>query len=256
MANRADRLAFTRTGLKQFINDLVDRLPIQRLNRNMIAIGNMNDAAILIQDLSGYVYKDSRGDYKSGTLGSTQGTTFSSKDIPVIASQLISLTLPDYITRIAPETFKYCNNLTDITFGPNVQLIGASAFPMVNNADKLQINYLGTDNEWQQTYIGNNNYRLINGDFNFLMGEQALTTVQAANFLQQINSKLDTNYSNLNFALTALLECKITKKSALLSENDMSDLLVYINNILGTNYTSLSSAIVKLGEEVKKYKEV
>ncbi len=78
---------------------------------------------------------------------------------------LISITIPNYITTIDAWAFSACTNLTNITIPNTVKSIGTGAFFYSDSI--TDVYYNGTQEEWNQISIGEDNESLLNATIHF-----------------------------------------------------------------------------------------
>ncbi len=80
-------------------------------------------------------------------------------------SSLTSVTIGNGITNIDSNVFNYCSSLTEMVIPKSVTEIESDAF---NNCPKLTtVKYCGSEEEWNEMYIGSNNDYLKNANIVF-----------------------------------------------------------------------------------------
>ena len=108
-------------------------------------------------------------------------------------SQLESITIPDSVTTIGKQSFVHCVKLQSLTFGDDLMSIGEEAFKdctalkeiylsdNLANVDKSafsgcealkDVYYEGSENEWEEIVIGEDNDPLINAKIHYNYGEE------------------------------------------------------------------------------------
>ena len=108
-------------------------------------------------------------------------------------SQLESITIPDSVTTIGKQSFVHCVKLQSLTFGDDLMSIGEEAFKdctalkeiylsdNLANVDKSafsgcealkDVYYEGSENEWEEIVIGEDNDPLINAKIHYNYGEK------------------------------------------------------------------------------------
>lgn len=80
-------------------------------------------------------------------------------------SSLKSITIPDGVTEIEYETFKDCSSLKSITIPNSVTSIRGSAFYGCSNL--TTVNYRGSEAQWNEISIGENNCSIQNATINY-----------------------------------------------------------------------------------------
>ena len=84
------------------------------------------------------------------------------------STSLTSITIPDGVTNIGQYAFSGCTSLTNITIPDSVTSIGWSAFYSKNLTD---VYFVGTEKQWKQISISQNNDPLRNATIHFLVEE-------------------------------------------------------------------------------------
>jgi hypothetical protein len=80
-------------------------------------------------------------------------------------NSLTSIIIPNSVTSIGDSTFSDCSSLKSITIPNSVTSIGDYAF---NECNKLtNVNYTGTEEQWNQINIGDSNEYLTNATINY-----------------------------------------------------------------------------------------
>ena len=79
---------------------------------------------------------------------------------------LRSITLPDSITSIGERAFIFCSSLTSITIPNSVTSIGSNAFSSCSSLK--EVNYKGTEEQWNKIKIDGGNYYLTNAKRNYI----------------------------------------------------------------------------------------
>ena len=108
-------------------------------------------------------------------------------------SQLESIIIPDSVTTIGKQSFVHCVKLQSLTFGDDLMSIGEEAFKdctalkeiylsdNLANVDKsafsgcealTDVYYEGSENEWEEIVIGEDNDPLINAEIHYNYGEE------------------------------------------------------------------------------------
>lgn len=108
-------------------------------------------------------------------------------------SQLESITIPDSVTTIGKQSFVHCVKLQSLTFGDDLMSIGEEAFKdctalkeiylsdNLANVDKsafsgcealTDVYYEGSENEWEEIVIGENNEPILNATIHFNYGNE------------------------------------------------------------------------------------
>lgn len=122
-------------------------------------------------------------------------------------SHLESITIPDSVTTIGKESFVHCVKLQSVTFGENLTTIGKEAFKdctalkEIYISDKLSsveesaftgcetltdVYYEGSENEWEEIVIGEDNDPILNATIHFNYGnepeinDEGILTIEAA----------------------------------------------------------------------------
>ncbi len=78
-------------------------------------------------------------------------------------SSLTSVTIPEGVTSIGYYAFSICGNLTSVTIPVSVKSIEEGAFAYGGRLTDVW--YLGTQEQWNQILVEENNDRLLNADF-------------------------------------------------------------------------------------------
>jgi uncharacterized repeat protein (TIGR02543 family) len=80
-------------------------------------------------------------------------------------SNLESMTIPDGVVSIGNDMFSECSSLESVIIGDNVTSIGNAAFYDCRNL--TTVNYKGTQEQWEQISIGENNEYLTDAVINY-----------------------------------------------------------------------------------------
>lgn len=78
---------------------------------------------------------------------------------------LISITIPDSVTTIGENAFEGCTDLTSVTIGSGITFIDYWAFCDCNSLSDVY--YGGTEEDWNEIYIGSDNEPLNNATIHF-----------------------------------------------------------------------------------------
>lgn len=79
---------------------------------------------------------------------------------------LTSVTIPDRVTTIGGSAFGECENLRNITIPAGIKNIGNMAFS--NCINLSEVNYKGTEEQWNNIAIGRYNENLTNAKRNYI----------------------------------------------------------------------------------------
>lgn len=81
-------------------------------------------------------------------------------------SELKSITIPDSVSSIGDYAFGECENLRNITIPAGIKNIGNMAFSYCINLS--EVNYKGTEEQWNNIAIGRYNENLTNAKRNYI----------------------------------------------------------------------------------------
>ena len=94
-----------------------------------------------------------------------EGVQFIGYGAFVWCTSITELTIPESVTAIDNFAFRYCDSVTTVRIPSNVTYIGESAFEGANEIDTVYYN--GTQEMWNNIYIGPSNEPLVNADIIF-----------------------------------------------------------------------------------------
>ena len=94
-------------------------------------------------------------------------------------SSLISIELPNGLTSIKDSAFSYCSSLTSIELPDSVTSIGGNAFGGCNIRNVF---YNGTQEEWNNIKIGENNSNLLNANIIYDMDVSSFESVETQRY--------------------------------------------------------------------------
>ena len=99
---------------------------------------------------------------------------------------ILSIIIPDNVTCVKKAAFSFCDGLTSLTFDNNIECIEYGAFKWCNNL--TDIYYNGTEEEWNQISIDEENESLLNATIHFL-GESEHTHSYSASVTKEATCK-------------------------------------------------------------------
>lgn len=151
-------------------------------------------------------------------------------------NNLKSIIIPNNVVSIGEWAFKDCSNLTDIVIGNSVTSIGDLAFQYCTSL--TDVYYNGTEEEWKNITIGQQNDSLINATIHFNSTGPAIPKINEINIIpsdDNLNKSIEAQFVNIEnseILITAFYNGNtlISSKTENLSAGDTSKTVAIPDN--------------------------